>query len=71
MEIGLGWHVLTRAGRQIANHNGQTGGYHAFLGVDPSRGAKLLVLANSATNIDDIGLHLIDPGLPLKHPGPR
>ena len=49
-------------GRAILTCLGQTGGYHAFLRVDPSRGANVVVLANSATNIDDIGLHLIDRG---------
>jgi CubicO group peptidase (beta-lactamase class C family) len=71
LQIGLGWHVLERGARRIVWHNGQTGGYHAVVGVDPSSGANVLVLANSATNIDDIGLHLLDSSMPLKHPAPR
>lgn len=70
LQIGLGWHVLERNGRQIAWHNGQTGGYHAFLGLDRSSGANVVVLGNSATDIDDIGLHLIDSTIPLRHPTP-
>ncbi len=69
--IGLGWHVLERNGRSIARHNGQTGGYHAFLGLDAASGANVVVLANSATDIDDIGLHLLDPSIPLRHPPER
>ena len=68
LRIGLGWHVLTQNGRDITWHNGQTGGYHSFLGF--AEGTGVVVLANSATNIDDIGLHLVDPASPVRHPAP-
>ncbi|HEU4560833.1 MAG TPA: serine hydrolase domain-containing protein [Longimicrobium sp.] len=61
--IGLGWHVLERNGRAIVWHNGQTGGYHAFLGFEPASGANVLVLANTAADLDDLGLRLLAPGL--------
>lgn len=66
LEIALGWHVLERADRRIVWHNGQTAGYHAFLGVDPESGANAVVLANAATDIDDIGLHVLDPTIPVR-----
>ena len=62
MRIGLGWHVLQGAGGvRIVWHNGGTGGYHSWAGYDPARRAGVVVLTNSTENIDDIGLHLLDP----------
>lgn len=66
LRIGLGWHILEREGRTIIWHNGGTGGYHSFMGFDPASGANAVVLSNASTDIDDIGLHLIDPGIPLR-----
>jgi serine-type D-Ala-D-Ala carboxypeptidase/endopeptidase len=59
LRVGLGWHVLERNGRTIVWHNGQTGGYHAFIGVDPDRGTGALILANGAVPIDDLGMQLL------------
>jgi CubicO group peptidase (beta-lactamase class C family) len=70
--MGLGWHLLSPHGRPIVFHNGETGGYHGFIAVDPATGANAVILANTATNIDDIGLHLVDAEVPLrKLPAPR
>lgn len=72
MSIGLGWHILQRGDRRIVWHNGGTGGYHSFVGFDPVSQSNSLVLSNSSADIDDIGLHLIDPTSPLKTlPTPR
>jgi len=66
MRIGLGWHVrLGAEGRRIVWHNGGTGGYHSWAGYDPARRVGVVVLANSTENIDDLGLHLLDPAIPL------
>lgn len=70
LRIGLGWHVLERGGRSLAWHNGGTGGYRSFLGVDPATGANVVVLSNSAVSVDDIGFHLLDPTMPVRHPRP-
>lgn len=47
MTIGLGWH-FARDGETLS-HNGQTGGFHAYLGVQPARRRAVCVLANTAT----------------------
>ncbi len=64
MSIGLGWHVFerrgTKSGREIAWHNGGTGGYRSFLAVDREARAAVVVLSNSDAPIDDLGLALID-----------
>jgi serine-type D-Ala-D-Ala carboxypeptidase/endopeptidase len=52
-QIALGWHVATDRGGVIC-HNGQTDGYHSFMGYDPHRNIGVVVLSNSNTWIDDI-----------------
>ena len=70
LRIGLGWHVLEREGQQLVWHNGATAGYHSFVGLNPASGANVAVLANSSTNIDDVGLHVLHPTMPVQHPAP-
>lgn len=60
MKIGLNW--FTNVNSQITWHNGETGGYHAFLGFDRTAGAGIVVLANVASfRVDDLAIHLLAP----------
>jgi D-alanyl-D-alanine-carboxypeptidase/D-alanyl-D-alanine-endopeptidase len=70
LEIALGWHIWTRDGHEIIWHNGRTGGYRTWIGFDPKSRTGVVVLSNAATNAgpDDIGLHLLDPAVPLLQP---
>ncbi|MFQ5640485.1 MAG: serine hydrolase [bacterium] len=70
MQIGLGWHLLTRHGTRLIWHNGGTGGYHSFIGFDNDHKRGVVVLANSAYDIDDIGFHILNPEFPLKEVKP-
>jgi serine-type D-Ala-D-Ala carboxypeptidase/endopeptidase len=63
--IGMNWHITDVLGHSIVWHNGQTAGYHTFVGLDEQRHIGVVVLANSAANIDDIGFHLLVPAAPL------
>ncbi len=65
MSIALGWHKIPSFGEEVVWHNGQTGGYHSFIGFDKKRGVGVVVLANAALDIDDIGRHLLDRRYPL------
>jgi hypothetical protein len=65
MRIGLGWLIRKQHGRTIVWHNGGTGGYHSFAGFDREGKRGVVVLSNSAHDIDDIGFHLLEPQLPL------
>jgi CubicO group peptidase (beta-lactamase class C family) len=65
LKIALAWHITTHDSTTIVWHNGQTGGYHSFVAFDPVRRRGVVVLANSGENIDDVGLHILDPGIPL------
>jgi len=70
-EIGLGWIVSTNSsGRQIVWHNGGTGGYRSFIGFDPKARTGVVLLSNTSTpvGVDDIGMHLLDPSIPLTKP---
>jgi D-alanyl-D-alanine-carboxypeptidase/D-alanyl-D-alanine-endopeptidase len=67
-QIGLAWHVLHANGSDIVWHNGETGGYHSFIGFDPLRRVGAVILSNSATSVDDLGFHLVDARIPLNPP---
>jgi CubicO group peptidase (beta-lactamase class C family) len=59
--IGLNWLVSHRGGRTIVWHNGGTGGYRTFLGLDPAAARAVVVLSNTAGyGADDLGFYLLD-----------
>lgn len=67
--IGMGWHVFHRGGRTITAHNGGTGGYRSFLGLDLEAGRAVSLLTNTGgEGLDDIGLHLLAPTFELRKP---
>jgi CubicO group peptidase (beta-lactamase class C family) len=65
LRIGFNWLTLARPQGAIVWHNGATGGYRAFIGFDPQRQVGVVVMVNSSSDIDDIGLHLLDGTIPL------
>lgn len=67
-DIGLGWHINKLPdGKVIHWHNGSSGGFHGFVGMDLAQQKAVVVLANSGGDgNDDIGFHLLDPGQPIK-----
>jgi len=68
MTIGLNWHVLHLDSSEVVWHNGETAGYHSFIGFDPARRTGVVILSNSATSIDDLGFHLVNDRSPLHLP---
>jgi D-alanyl-D-alanine-carboxypeptidase/D-alanyl-D-alanine-endopeptidase len=66
-KIGLGWFISSAHDRDIAGHDGGTGGFRSWLGYDPAERIGAVVLSNAATTIGvfDIGMHLLDPKWPL------
>jgi CubicO group peptidase (beta-lactamase class C family) len=71
-EIGLGWIIFSPDGREIANHDGGTGGFRSWAGYDPKERIGVVVLSNASTlsGVVDIGLHLLNPKFPLANPEP-
>ena len=68
-EIGLNWFINTADGLRIYNHGGATGGYRTFVGFTDKTG--VVVLTNSDEDIQDIGMHILDPNLPLQEIKPK
>lgn len=70
-EVALGWNALKLNGREILWHNGGTGGYRSFAGFDAGAGTAVVVLSNTNTRVgvDDIGIHLLQPRVPLHFHG--
>ncbi len=65
MKIGLAWFTLNQFGTPLVWHNGQTGGYHSFIGFDPAKARGIVILINQGVSIDDIGLHVLDERFPV------
>ena len=65
LEVTLAWHILSHNGDEIIWHNGGTGGYRSWMGLDLKKRIGVVVLSNSANGVDDIGQHLVDSSLPL------
>lgn len=66
--ISMGWFITDLGQGDIIWHNGGTGGFRSFVGYDKLSGNGVVVLSNMATlaGIDDIGMHLLNPSLPLR-----
>jgi CubicO group peptidase (beta-lactamase class C family) len=63
--LGLAWHIVTVFGTTITWHNGGTGGFRTFIGMDRERHRGVIVLTNSVITPDDIGFHLLEPKVGL------
>lgn len=63
---GLGWFTEKGSQGDIIWHNGATGGYMSFAGFNPKTGKGVVVLTNSDSGVDDIGMYLLDTDVTLK-----
>lgn len=69
LSMALGWLVSQRfPDRPIVWHNGGTGGFHSFIGLDRSLRHAVVILTNGTQSIDDIGFHLLDARSSLSPP---
>lgn len=57
--IGLGWIHLRSAGNDILFHNGGTGGYRSYLGIDPQKKIAVVLLSNCGVGVDEEGAALM------------
>jgi hypothetical protein len=67
--IGLGWGLLERDGAQIWLHSGGVPGYRSLVAFSKQQRKGVVVLGNSSTDIEDIGLYLLDSSLGLAQVG--
>jgi len=63
--VGLGWHLLNLPTGTAVWHDGATIGHRAFAGFLREGNSLVVVLGNSDFQTLDIGLHLLDPAVPL------
>jgi CubicO group peptidase (beta-lactamase class C family) len=55
VSIGLGWHYIKPGKDKVLFHNGETGGYHSFFGVNTKKQFAVVILSNCAISTEDIG----------------
>lgn len=65
-DMGLGWHIFTYEEHKYLNHNGGTGGFRTFIGVDRATQVGVVVLSNSGNDVDDIGFHILNSNFVLE-----
>ncbi len=70
LRIGLGWAVYERDGETLWMHSGGVPGYRSFIGFSKKQKKGVVVLGNSSTDIEDIGLYLFDRSLGLVESAP-
>ncbi|MCK9538622.1 serine hydrolase [Dokdonella sp.] len=70
--IAMNWMLGKVGGRTVLVHEGGTGGFSSFVGIDPARQRGVVVLSDTALTalggLGDLGLHLIDASMPLGKP---
>lgn len=64
-DIGLNWLIRKVGDDRIVTHGGATAGFRTFIGFDPDKRVGAVVLSNSGHGVGDIGMHLINPEVPL------
>ncbi|HRE13657.1 MAG TPA: serine hydrolase domain-containing protein [Usitatibacteraceae bacterium] len=57
---GLGWFIRPSGAGRILWHNGGTGGFRSFAGVHEGSKTGVIVLSNSANDVDEIGMALLE-----------
>lgn len=58
--IGTFWHITRmQTGRTITWHNGQTGGYTSYLGLDQEHHRAVIVLSDVAKDVMGVGIGLL------------
>ena len=66
VKISFNWITTKSGGRDIIWHNGGTGGYRTFVGMDMDQKKGVFVATNSADSVDDLGFHLLNSDVPLR-----
>jgi serine-type D-Ala-D-Ala carboxypeptidase/endopeptidase len=71
--IALAWNIDDADGHEIVWKNGSVGGYRTFIGFDRVARIGVVALINAQTGdgVDDIGLHYLDPSVPVDLEIPR
>jgi CubicO group peptidase (beta-lactamase class C family) len=61
----LGWQVRSANADEIIWKNGSTGGYYGYVGFSTKLKSGAVALSNTASLLDDLGLHLTNPAFKI------
>lgn len=71
-KVGMGWHFARTLNGEFLVHEGGTGGFSSFMGIDLAGGRAVVILSDTALmaqgGLGDVGIHLLDPSFPLGKP---
>lgn len=59
VRIGAAWIVVEHKGRDITWHNGKTGGFSSFVGLDRAGGRGVAVVRASTRSVDHVAFALL------------
>lgn len=59
VRVGAGWLVSEEQGRTITRHNGQTGGFATWFGMDRERGTAVFISGATSHDVDEAGQALL------------
>jgi CubicO group peptidase (beta-lactamase class C family) len=59
VRIGAAWITIERAGREVTWHNGGTGGFRSWLGLDRQAGTGVVLLTATSASVDRHGFTLL------------
>lgn len=59
VRIGAAWMTLERGGRQITWHNGGTGGFRSWMGIDRAAGTGVVLISATARSVDRAGMTML------------
>ncbi|WP_433651628.1 serine hydrolase domain-containing protein [Micromonospora zamorensis] len=62
--IGYGWFTTRHGDHEVVWHNGATGGFRSYIGLERATGRAVVVLGNTDKGVEPIGLRLL--GVPEK-----
>jgi CubicO group peptidase (beta-lactamase class C family) len=69
MHVAMGWHLRWTEAGTVVEHHGATGGSWAYVGFIVEKKLGVVVLTNTYEDVDDLGLHILDPSHALRVPG--
>ena len=59
ISLGLGWHISKMNTQPFYWHNGGTYGSSSFIAYIPEKKTAVVVLANSAESVDEVGIEVL------------
>lgn len=64
----INWLVRVENSDTVYFHMGETAGFHTWIGFNHKTKSGVVILADAASDIEDIGFHLLLPNVPLSPP---